>query len=316
MLYWYLHRFCQYSIGRETSIAPTTLFTGNRLTIGNNTVINRQCYLDAREALCIGSNVSISNQVYIQTATHDAQDPLFKYVPGPVHIGDHAWIGARALILPGVAIGEGAVVGAGAVVTRNVEPYTIVAGVPARVIGQRAGNLRYQLNYFPFFDTDYAVSPGIQERTPECSHDIVLKVPSADLEWHSPDPVLDALPTGDRLRPGEESQRLFTRTPCPQEADSLGITFTLPGARDSDRLLVYLDWMNLDNQMEKLDVEIVGGGHAEIIRPVPKLAAELVVSIKGTEAELRRAITNLQVHWLARKKTSTGFRHNQRWHER
>jgi hypothetical protein len=70
--------------------------------------------------------------------------------------------------------------------------------------------------------------------------------------------------------------------------------------------------MNQDNQMEKLDVEIVGGGHAEIIRPVPKLAAELVISIKGTEAELRRAITDLQVHWLVRKKTPTGVQRSQR----
>ncbi|MDH6066721.1 hypothetical protein NWP26_05500 [Chrysosporum ovalisporum APH033B] len=65
-------------------------------------------------------------------------------------IGNRAWIAYRVIILPGVTIGEGAVVGAGAVVTKDVEAYTIVAGNPARVIGQRSANLTYQLNYFPW----------------------------------------------------------------------------------------------------------------------------------------------------------------------
>jgi len=55
----------------------------------------------------------------------------------PVVIEDHVWIGMRAIILPGVRIGRGAVVAVGAVVTRDVEPLTVVAGVPARVIGSR-----------------------------------------------------------------------------------------------------------------------------------------------------------------------------------
>jgi acetyltransferase-like isoleucine patch superfamily enzyme len=56
----------------------------------------------------------------------------------PVVIGADVWVGARAIVLPGVTIGEGAVVGAGAVVTKDVDPYAIVAGVPARRIGERA----------------------------------------------------------------------------------------------------------------------------------------------------------------------------------
>ena len=154
--YWYLRHLCHYKIGQYTSIATSTFFTGDLFEIGDHTIVNRHCYLDAREGLVIGSNVSISNQVYIQTATHDQADPDFRYVPGPVHIGDYAWIGARAMILPGVTIGEGAVVGAGAVVTRSVAPYIIVAGVPARPIGERPRNQRYQLDFFPFFDTDCA----------------------------------------------------------------------------------------------------------------------------------------------------------------
>ncbi len=68
---------------------------------------------------------------------------------GDVIIGDRVWIGYGALILPGVKLGEGAVVGAGAVVTKDVEPFTIVAGNPARKIGERTKELRYRLNYDP-----------------------------------------------------------------------------------------------------------------------------------------------------------------------
>jgi len=156
MRYAYYRRFCRYKIGKDTSIAPTVYVTGYFVTVGRNTVINRQCYLDGREPLYIGNCVSISNQVYIQTATHDHQDPYFGWVPGPVRIEDYAWIGARAMILPGVTVGEGAVVAAGAVVAKDVPPYAIVAGIPARVIGERNRDLRYKFNYFPFFDTDYA----------------------------------------------------------------------------------------------------------------------------------------------------------------
>jgi maltose O-acetyltransferase len=68
-----------------------------------------------------------------------------------VIIGDHVWIAYRAVILPGVTIGEGAVVAAGAVVTRDVEPFPIVAGVPAKKIGERNRNLDYQLHFSPLF---------------------------------------------------------------------------------------------------------------------------------------------------------------------
>ena len=65
-------------------------------------------------------------------------------------IGDRVWIAYRATILPEVEIGEGAVIAAGAIVTTNVEPFTIVAGVPARKIGERSRELRYRLNYKAF----------------------------------------------------------------------------------------------------------------------------------------------------------------------
>ena len=65
-------------------------------------------------------------------------DPLFPEVLAPVTVCDYAWVGSRAMILPGVTVGEGAVVAAGAVVTRDVAPYSVVAGVPARPVGTRS----------------------------------------------------------------------------------------------------------------------------------------------------------------------------------
>jgi maltose O-acetyltransferase len=68
----------------------------------------------------------------------------FGEIGGPVTIGDRVFIGARAIVLSGVTIGEGAAVAAGAIVTKDVDPYTIVAGVPARPIGSRPKTLTYQ----------------------------------------------------------------------------------------------------------------------------------------------------------------------------
>lgn len=151
--HWYWRRL-GLKIGRDTSIAMHCFVTGNRITIGDNTVINRFTYLDGRAPLYIGNNVNISHYALIQTLTHDPQNPQFITLEKPVAIMDHAWIGARAIIMPGVTVGEGAVVAAGAVVSRDVEPYTIVGGVPARRIGRRSRNLLYRSRYFPYFDTD------------------------------------------------------------------------------------------------------------------------------------------------------------------
>jgi acetyltransferase-like isoleucine patch superfamily enzyme len=109
--------------------------TGSRM--GARSWVNRDCCLDLRGGIEIGADVSISPQVMIITAQHDLNDPRFKYVSGRVVIEDHAWIGSRATIMPGVTIGRGAVVAAGAVVSRDVEPLTVVGGVPARPIAVR-----------------------------------------------------------------------------------------------------------------------------------------------------------------------------------
>jgi acetyltransferase-like isoleucine patch superfamily enzyme len=117
------------------------------MAIGAGTQINRDCVLDARGSLHIGDHVSISPEVVILTADHDHTAPGFPLRQRPVTIEDNVWIGMRALVLPGVRIGRGAVVAAGAVVTKDVDPLTVVAGIPARVVARREANVvGYRLN--------------------------------------------------------------------------------------------------------------------------------------------------------------------------
>jgi len=129
-------------------------FSGRKITIGNNTVINRNCFLDARVGIEIGNNVSISPDSYIISLGHDPQSPEFATKGGIVVLSENVWIGIRATILPGTRLGKGCVVGAAAVVTKSFDDNAIVAGNPAQKIGERTKDLRYNLSYFPFFNTD------------------------------------------------------------------------------------------------------------------------------------------------------------------
>ena len=131
-------------IGKQTYINMRQYILGpKRIKIGNGCHINQSCFLDGRAGIAIGDNVSISHYVKIVTGSHDVQSSDFCGKFSPVIIGNHVWIGMGAIILPNVKIGDGAVVAAGAVVTKNVEPYSIVAGIPAKKITDRNSNLSY-----------------------------------------------------------------------------------------------------------------------------------------------------------------------------
>lgn len=124
---------------------------GPKVFLGNRNVINMGCMFRARHyRIRTGNDVSIGPEATILTLGHDPQSRKFGDKGGEVVIGDRAWIGYRAIVLPGVTIGEGAVVGAGSVVTKNIEPFTIVAGNPAKVIGERRKDLDYELNFAPW----------------------------------------------------------------------------------------------------------------------------------------------------------------------
>ncbi|WIG59190.1 MAG: Polysaccharide biosynthesis protein [Ktedonobacterales bacterium] len=152
MLGWYIGPGASILMGQRVQMAGIRT-SGKRVSIDRGTVINHGCLIYTTGGLVIGQHVSISAGVWMVTGTHDMNDPNFRDEYKPIVIDDYAWIGARATILAGVTIGEGAVVMAGAVVTRDVEPYTVVGGVPAKVTGERA--LRepsYELDYRPLFE--------------------------------------------------------------------------------------------------------------------------------------------------------------------
>jgi acetyltransferase-like isoleucine patch superfamily enzyme len=116
---------------------PTELgaFTGGDLAIGPRTFVNYGCSFAATERITIGADCLFGPYVNItDNDFHDLRDHARQPASQPVTIGDHVWIGTRAIILPGVSIGDGAVVGAGSVVTSDVPPNGLVAGNPARLI--------------------------------------------------------------------------------------------------------------------------------------------------------------------------------------
>ncbi|VVB95966.1 2,3,4,5-tetrahydropyridine-2,6-dicarboxylate N-acetyltransferase [uncultured archaeon] len=115
--------------------------SGSNRKVGNNSGIGENAEIG--NYTCIGNNVMMGKDVIIITRNHEFKDvniPMncqgFKDYESVV-IGDDVWIGTRVILLPGVYIGKGAILSAGAVVTGDVEPYSIVGGVPARFIKSR-----------------------------------------------------------------------------------------------------------------------------------------------------------------------------------
>lgn len=136
----------------------STLHTGIRvfdprnITVGEGTIIGYACFIDGRAKVEIGNHTDIASEVMIYSSEHDLKAEDFRAISAPVKIGNYVFIGPRAIILPGVTIGDGAVVAAGAVVTKDIAPFTIVGGVPAKVIGERTlKDPHYKLGRFKLF---------------------------------------------------------------------------------------------------------------------------------------------------------------------
>jgi acetyltransferase-like isoleucine patch superfamily enzyme len=161
-------------IGKDSSIHWKAQFNNPAgVTIGHNTIVGNDAFLDGRykregkggklqsylkqfmgnspRPLIIGNNVSIAGEVRIYTMEHDIDSPDFAEIGAPVTIEDYVVIGTRVTILPGVTIGKGAVVASGAVVTKNVDPYAVVGGVPAKFIKERSHALHYTLKFARLF---------------------------------------------------------------------------------------------------------------------------------------------------------------------
>ena len=118
-----------------------TEFAGIRIRIGNSNYFNRNVMIDACCSVEIGDRNMFGPDVYITDSNHQMRGGLspgeLPMDRGTVVIGNRCWVGAKAVILKGVQLGDGCVVAAGAVVTRSVEPGAVVAGVPARPLQRR-----------------------------------------------------------------------------------------------------------------------------------------------------------------------------------
>ncbi|HQY16708.1 MAG TPA: acyltransferase [Ilumatobacteraceae bacterium] len=109
----------------------------SRVTMGRNCWINDSCSIDASDTITMGDGVAFGHEVMLITSTHEIGPHQYragKDTTQPITIGDGVWIGARAVVLPGVTIGNGSIVAAGAVVNRPVGSNVLVAGVPARFV--------------------------------------------------------------------------------------------------------------------------------------------------------------------------------------
>lgn len=149
----FFYRLFGMKIGKGSAIhMHLRLYNPFNIKIGEDSIIGEDAVLDGRDSLIIGNHVDIATGVMIYNAEHDVRDPNFSAINAPVVVGDYVFIGPRAIILPGVKIKRGAVVGAGAVVTRDVNEYSIVGGVPAKQIGDRGiKDLNYRLGRAAWF---------------------------------------------------------------------------------------------------------------------------------------------------------------------
>ena len=108
---------------------------GKNISIGTDVFINSGCHFQDQGGITIGDHSLIGHKVVLATINHDLNpnnNRINHYAP--IHIGQHVWIGSNATVLPGVTIGDWAVIAAGAVVAKDVPAYTVVGGVPAKVL--------------------------------------------------------------------------------------------------------------------------------------------------------------------------------------
>lgn len=122
-----------------------TIIQSNRFVVGRNCAVNTGSYINAKGGISFGDNVLVGANVTLSSGRHPIEGvdpPIFERPtePLPIIVEDDVWIGANAVVMPGVILKRGTVVGAGAIVTKNTEEYSVVAGVPARIIKYRIEN--------------------------------------------------------------------------------------------------------------------------------------------------------------------------------
>ena len=109
-----------------------------RLTVGNHTWLGENLWIDNLAPVTIGDHVCLSQGVYLCTGNHDWEKPTFDLRLGEIHIESGSWVAAKAILGPGVTVGEGAILSLGGVTTRSLDPWTIYSGNPAQAVKPRS----------------------------------------------------------------------------------------------------------------------------------------------------------------------------------
>jgi putative colanic acid biosynthesis acetyltransferase WcaF len=134
----FLLRLFGAKIGEGVNILPSCrIWQPWKLEMGDYSCLSEHVECYSVDNIVIGNQTVVSQGAFLCCASHDIASPIMELVYKPIFIGDNVWIASHAFIAPGAVIGEGAVVGACAVVTKNVEPWTVVAGNPAKFIKRR-----------------------------------------------------------------------------------------------------------------------------------------------------------------------------------
>lgn len=139
--FWWRRRLLQAfgaKLGRGAIVHPTvSIWAPWNLTMGERSSLapHVDCY--SVDRIVIGDDVTVSQRAFLCTASHDIESLDRRLTTAPIYVGDGAWIFAEAFVAPGVHIAVGAVVAARAVVVKDVEPWTVVGGNPARVLKRR-----------------------------------------------------------------------------------------------------------------------------------------------------------------------------------
>jgi acetyltransferase-like isoleucine patch superfamily enzyme len=149
----FFYRLAGMKIGKGSTIhMGVAIYNASGIEIGDDSIIGERSVLDGRDKLRIGNHVDIATGAMFYNGQHDVDDEGFKAEYAPVVIEDYVFIGPSAIILPGVTVKKGAVVGAGAVVTKDVDEFIIVGGVPAKLIRERKNkNPNYKLGRAAWF---------------------------------------------------------------------------------------------------------------------------------------------------------------------
>ena len=134
----FLLRLFGAKIGRGCHVLPSArVWQPWKLRMGDHSCLSERVECYSVDEIRIGSQVVVSQETFLCCASHDITSPIMELTYAPIVIGDNAWVASRAVVGPGVTVGEGAVVAACAVVTKDVEPWTVVGGNPAKFIKKR-----------------------------------------------------------------------------------------------------------------------------------------------------------------------------------